>query len=101
MNSINRYMITQAFGDYSHADQETREEMESTALEYAAQEQTRPGIFRAIGLKDARDRYEDDRATAADLMTLQQAGEITAEDAASYRTRHGWTRRKFNDIPME
>lgn len=95
MSSITSYMNRHGFGDYSHASQETREEMESTALEYAAQEQTRPSIFRAIGLKDARDRYEDDRATAADLMGLVQAGEITAEDAASYRTRHGWTPRKY------
>ena len=71
------------------------EEMETTALEYAAREQTRPTIFRDAGAQAARDRYESDAATAQDLMSLQALGEITPEQVTEYRERHGWRPRKW------
>ena len=96
-DEITQYMRRQAFGDYSHADATTREEMEAAALEFAAQEQTRL-VFLAqeAGARQARERYEADEATARDLMNLQDAGAITAEDVASYYQRHGWTPRKYH-----
>ena len=92
--SIAAYMNHHAFGDYSHAPAAVRMNRESAALEYAAQEQTRPTIFKEIGLAAARERFEADRATAADLMSLASAGTITAEQAQDYRARHGWRPRK-------
>lgn len=93
--SITTYMHRQAFGDYSRAGYETREEMEALALDYAAHEQARPTIFKAIGAQQARHRYDTDRATAHDLDTLQALGIITAQQADAYRIRHQWTPRKY------
>lgn len=93
--TIRDYMHRQAFGDYGRADNATREEMEDKALEYAAQEQTRPTIFKSAGAQAARDRYESDAATAQDLMSLQALGEITPEQVTEYRERHGWRPRKW------
>lgn len=96
-DEITQYMRRQAFGDYSHADATTREEMEAAALEFAAQEQTRlVALWQEAGARQARERYEADEATARDLMNLQDAGAITAEDVASYYQRHGWTPRKYH-----
>ena len=88
--TITSYMTRQGFGDYSRAAAATREEMEDAALAYAAQEQSRPSIFRELGLKQARDRYAADAATAADLRTLVDAERITPEQASDYRRRHRW-----------
>lgn len=93
-DEITAYMRRQAFGDYSHADAATREEMEAAALEFAAQEQTRPTVWQEAGARQARERYEADEATARDLMNLQAAGAISADDVTSYYRRHGWTPRK-------
>lgn len=96
-DEITQYMRRQAFGDYSHADATTREEMEAAALKFAAQEQTRlVALWQEAGARQARERYEADEATARDLMNLQDAGAITAEDVASYYQRHGWTPRKHH-----
>ena len=89
------YMRRQAYGDYSHASEDTREEMETAALAYAAQEQTRLSIFSTIGARRARERYDAGTATAADLQTLQALGAITDDETQSYRTAHGWTPRKY------
>lgn len=95
-DEIAQYMRRQSFGDYSRADAATREQMETAALEFAAQEQTRPSAWQEAGARQARERYEADEATARDLMNLQAAGAITAEDVASYYQRHGWTPRKHH-----
>jgi len=95
-DEITQYMRRQAFGDYSHADAATREQMEAAALEFAAQEQTRPTVWQEAGARQARERYEADEATARDLVILQAAGAITAEDVDSYYQRHGWTPRKHH-----
>lgn len=92
--SISNYMSCHAFGDYRHAPAAVHMDRESAALEYAAQEQTRPTIFKEIGLAAARERFTADRATAADLISLTSAGTITAEQAQDYRARHGWSPRK-------
>lgn len=94
MTSTAAYMNRHAFGDYTNAPAVVREEMEDAALAYAAHEQTRPTIFKGIGLAAARERFEADRATAADLMSLTSAGTITAEQAQDYRARHEWSPRK-------
>ena len=93
-HEIAAYMRRHGFGDYSRADAATREEMEDAALEFAAREQTRPGIWQEAGERQARARYGAGTATARDLMSLQAAGAITAEDAQSYRAAHGWTPRR-------
>ena len=92
--SISNYMNHYAFGDYRHATAAVRMDREFAALEYAAQEQTRPTIFKEIGLAAARERFTTDRATAADLISLTSADAITAEQAQDYRARHGWSPRK-------
>lgn len=92
--SIAAYMDRHAFGDYSHAPAAVRMDRESAALEYVAHEQTRPTIFKEIGLAAARERFDADRATAADLISLTSADAITAEQAQDYRARHGWSPRK-------
>lgn len=92
--SIGAYMTAHCFGDYRRSDAATREEMEAAALEYAARKQTRPSIWREIGMQQARRNYAADRASKIDLMNLQAAGEITPEQAESYRARHGWKQRK-------
>jgi len=96
-DEITAYMRRQAFGDYSRADATTREEMEAAALEFAAQEQTRlVALWQEAGARQAHERYEADEATARDLIILQDAGAITAEDVAIYYQRHGWTPRKYH-----
>ncbi len=95
MNSITAYMRRKAFGDYSHASQETRERMEAGALEYAAHEQTRKSIFSELGERRARERFDADTATAADLITLQAIGAITESQISDYYARHNWTPRKY------
>lgn len=97
-DEITAYMRRQAFGDYSRADATTREEMEAAAFEFAAQEQTRLTVWQEAGARQVRERYEADEATARDLIILQDAGAITAEDVASYYRRHGWTPRKHHRI---
>lgn len=98
MSTIHAYMTAHAFGDYSRATAATREEMESAALEYAAQEQTRPSFWADLGAQQARERYESGTATARDLMTLQAAKAITPDQAEDYRSAHGWTPRKFGGV---
>lgn len=96
-DEITAYMRRQAFGDYSRADAATREEMEAAALDFAAQEQARlTTVWQEAGARQARERYEADEATARDLIILQDAGAITAEDVANYYRRHGWTPRKYH-----
>lgn len=95
MESIKSYMTRHGFGDYSHADQETRERMEAGALAYAAHEQTRKSIFSELGERRARERFAADTATAADLMTLQDIGAITEAQVSDYYARHKWTPRKY------
>lgn len=92
--SISNYMDRHAFGDYRHAPAAVREERENAARAYAAHEQTRPTIFKEMGLTAARERFDADRATAADLISLTSAGTITPEQAQDYRARHGWSPRK-------
>lgn len=94
MSSIVAYMDRHAFGNYTNAPAAVREERENAALAFAANEQTSPTIFKEIGLAAARERFEADRATAADLMSLTSAGTITADQAQDYRARHGWSPRK-------
>lgn len=92
---IAAYMTARAYGNYSHAARQTREAMETAALLHAAQEQTRPTIYATAGAAQALGRYAADAATARDIMTLQSIGALTTTQADEYRSRHGWTPRKF------
>lgn len=93
--AINEYMKRQGFGDYSRADDETRERMERGALEYAAQEQGRKTIFADLGARAQMERYEDGTATAQDVIALRGSDAITAEDATRYYEARGWALPKF------
>lgn len=95
MSSITSYMTRHGFGDYSHASQETRERMEAGALDYAAHEQTRRSTLGELEERRARERFDADTATAADLITLQTLGAITAAQVSDYYARHKWTPRKY------
>lgn len=89
------YMDRHAFGDYRRADAATRDEMERAALEYAAREQTAPTVYKAAGARAQLERYQNDRATADNLISLISAETIATEQANAYRARHGWSPRKF------
>ena len=49
MSSTAAYMDRHAFGNYTNAPAAVREERENAALAFAANEQTRPTIFKEIG----------------------------------------------------
>jgi len=93
--TTNEYMKRQGFGDYSRADEETRERMERGALEYEAQEQGRKTIFADLGAKAQVERYENGTATAQDIIALRGSDAITADEATRYYEAHGWTIPKF------
>ena len=95
MTGINEYMRRQGFGDYSRADDATREEMENLALKYEAQRQAEPTIFAEIGAKRQMQRYEDGTATAQDIIALRGSDAITVDEATRYYETHGWTLPKF------
>ena len=94
-DEITEYMTRQGFGDYSHADRQTREEMEDLALEYAAQEQTRPTVFSKLGAERMAQRYANGTATAEDIISLRSNDSITKEEAEAYYHEHGWQLPKF------
>lgn len=92
---INAYMKRQAFGDYSKADDKTREEMENLALRYEAQQQARPSALVDLAAKQRVERYEDGTATAQDIIALRSSDAITVDEATRYYEAHGWTLPKF------